>query len=103
MLRSFKAEFFKALAHPVRIRLLDALREGEQTVGDLQMALGVEQSSVSQHLAQLRTQEVVHARRDGTSVWYSVTDEALFDILDLARDIYQRKLSTSRARLRAGS
>ncbi|MDH2910824.1 MAG: metalloregulator ArsR/SmtB family transcription factor, partial [Candidatus Eremiobacteraeota bacterium] len=70
MLRNFKADLFKTLAHPARIRLLDALREGEKTVVELQQALDLGQPSVSQHLAALRGKGLVVARREGLFVRY---------------------------------
>jgi DNA-binding transcriptional ArsR family regulator len=82
MLRHFKADFFKTLAHASRIRIVDALRDGEMTVGDLQDELKMEQSSVSQHLAILRSRDFVQARREGTSVYYSVSDPAICDRTD---------------------
>jgi DNA-binding transcriptional ArsR family regulator len=97
VLRDFKAELFKALGHPMRIRILDALREGDLTVGDLQQRLKAEQSLVSQHLAALRSRDLVQGRREGTSVWYSVADPAIWQLLDTARDIYERQLSSNRA------
>jgi ArsR family transcriptional regulator len=62
----FKAEFFKALAHPARLVILEQLREGEKSVQELQLALGLDQSSVSQQLAVLRNRGIVAARREGT-------------------------------------
>ena len=62
-LSQFKAEFFKALSHPLRIRILDALRKGEVTVGDLTSRLGVEQSTLSQQLAILRNRDFILARK----------------------------------------
>lgn len=97
MLRHFKAEFFKTLAHPMRIRILDALRDGELTVGELQTRLEAEQSTVSQHLAALRAHDFVRPRRDGNSIWYSVTDGAIWQLLDIARDIYERQLKNTQA------
>jgi len=99
MLRHFKAEFFKTLAHPMRIRILDALRDGELTVGQLQRALEAEQSHVSQHLAALRAKDFVQARRAGTSVWYSVSDPGIWRLLDAAREIYERQLNQQQATL----
>ncbi|MGZ3497227.1 MAG: ArsR/SmtB family transcription factor [Vulcanimicrobiaceae bacterium] len=97
MLRNFKAELFKALSHPTRIRILDALREGEMTVGELQERLSAEQSTVSQHLAALRSKDLVQSRREGTSVWYAVSDPEIWQLLDTARDIYERQLKSNRA------
>src|SRR5689334_13490312 len=67
----FKAEFFKALAHPLRIAILDSLRDGESSVNDLCARLKVEQSSLSQQLAVLRNRNIVTARKDGLNVYYS--------------------------------
>ncbi|MHB1551046.1 MAG: ArsR/SmtB family transcription factor [Vulcanimicrobiaceae bacterium] len=101
MLRDFKAEMFKLLAHPMRIGILDALRDGELTVGELQQRLAAEQSTVSQHLAMLRTGDFVQARREGTSVWYTVSDAGVWQLLDTARSIYERRLEKNHAMLDA--
>jgi ArsR family transcriptional regulator len=101
MVRHFKAELFKSLSHPTRIRILDALRDGELTVGELQQHLAAEQSTVSQHLAALRGKELVYGRRDGTSVKYAVSDPAIWQMLDIARDIYERQLRSHQVMLEA--
>lgn len=99
MLRHFKAEFFRALSNPTRLRILDLLRDGEMTVGDIREELQAEQSTVSQHLAALRTIDFVQTRREGASIWYSVTDPAIWKLLDVARDIYERQLKRGRTML----
>jgi DNA-binding transcriptional ArsR family regulator len=88
----FKAEFFKALAHPLRIRILDELRKGEMTVNDLGSRLDVEQSNLSQQLAVLRNRNILAARKDGQNVYYSVRDPQLFDLLDVAKKIFNNHL-----------
>ena len=88
----FKAEFFKALAHPLRIRILDALRAGEVGVNDLCSRLAVEQSTLSQQLAVLRNRSIVVARKNGSSVFYSVQDPAIFRLLDAAKEIFNNHL-----------
>ncbi len=103
MLRNFKADLFKTLAHPARIRLLDALREGEKTVAELQQVLELGQSAVSQHLAALRGKGIVVARREGLFVRYSVADRRLWDLLDAARDFSDRLLREQRANFEAQS
>ena len=95
-MQNFKAELFKTLSHPTRLRILDALRDGELTVGEVQERLDVAQSTASQHLAALRARDLVEARREGTSVWYRVSDQAIWQVLDLARDIYERRLYKNR-------
>jgi len=91
-LRQFKADFFKALAHPMRIRLLELLRGGPMSVGLLQEAIGAPASSISQQLAVLRARSVVATERRGTTVIYSVRDTELFELLDAARRIFNAHL-----------
>jgi len=87
-LRKFKAEFFKALAHPGRIQIIECLRAGEKTVGEIQAFLADEPASASQHLALLRAKGIVEGRKSGTSVFYRVRDPRVFDLLDVAREIF---------------
>src|SRR5207302_7982260 len=91
-LSKFKAEFFKALAHPLRIQIIDALRGGEIGVSDLCTRLKVEQSSVSQQLAQLRSRNIVVGRKEGQNVYYSIRDKAIFRLLDAAKEIFNNHL-----------
>jgi DNA-binding transcriptional ArsR family regulator len=91
-LANFKAEFFKALAHPIRIRILDCLRGGEKGVNELSEMLQLEQANVSQQLAVLRVRNIVIGRKSGSSVFYSVSDPALFKLLDVAREISNNQL-----------
>jgi ArsR family transcriptional regulator len=87
-----KAEFFKALAHPLRVRILEALRLGELGVNELVLRLGVEQSTLSQQLAILRTRDIVVGRKSGNMVFYSVKDPATFRLLDVAQDVFNNHL-----------
>ena len=91
-LRRFKAEFFKALAHPLRIEILDSLRQGELGVNELCSLLKAEQSTLSQHLAVLRNKNIVTARKEGLNVYYSVRDKAVFKLLDIAKQIFNNQL-----------
>jgi ArsR family transcriptional regulator len=91
-LRQFKTEFFKALAHPLRIRLLELLRPGPMSVGQLQQAIGVPASSISQQLAVLRGRNIVVTERRGTTVIYRVRDPELFELLDVARRLFNAHL-----------
>jgi DNA-binding transcriptional ArsR family regulator len=99
-LQGFKADFFKALAHPIRIRLLELLRAHENSVQELQAALGLDQSTVSQQLAVLRAKNVVVARKEGTTVRYAVRDPLVGDLLDVARRIFNNQLAGTRTMLR---
>jgi DNA-binding transcriptional ArsR family regulator len=91
-LRQFKAEFFKALGHPLRIRVLELLRSGPLSVTQIQEATGAPSSSVSQQLAVLRSRNIVTTERRGTMVIYEVADAELFDLLDVARGIFNANL-----------
>ena len=88
----FKAEFFKALAHPLRIAVLDMLRGGELGVNELCSLLNVEQSTLSQQLAVLRNRDIVVARKEGLNVYYSVRDKTVFKLLDVAKQIFNNQL-----------
>ena len=99
-LSSFKAEFFKALAHPLRISILDSLRDGERTVAEISQKFDVEQSHTSQQLAVLRNKNIIVARKAGLNVYYSVNDPAIFKLLDVAREIFNNHLVDTQTMLK---
>jgi DNA-binding transcriptional ArsR family regulator len=80
-----KAELFKALGHPARIRVLEVLSEGEHSVSDLQPLVGIESSHLSQQLGILRRAGLVSSRKEGASVIYSLADPLLADLLAVAK------------------
>jgi DNA-binding transcriptional ArsR family regulator len=98
-LRNLKAGIFQALAHPTRIAIVDALREGEMGAGRLAELLHVEQANLSQHLAVLRGRRVVVNRRAGNQVYYSVRDPVLLQVLDLLRQYFLSHLNETLALL----
>ncbi len=91
-LSNFTAEFFKTLAHPLRIKILGALSQGEVGVNDLSTRLDVEQSKLSQQLAVLRKSNIVEGRKDGQNVFYSVRDPAIFRLLEDAKVVFNNHL-----------
>ena len=92
-LRRFKAGVFQALAHPTRIAIVELLRdEGAVPVSRIYERLGLEQANVSQHLAVLRSKQIVAGRKDGSQVFYSLRDPMLGKILDLMRDYFYANL-----------
>jgi DNA-binding transcriptional ArsR family regulator len=93
--RRFTSEFFRALAHPMRIRILELLRAGPLSVGQLQQAIGAPGSSISQQLAVLRGRNIVVTERRGTTVIYSVRDPGLYELLDVARRIVNADLASA--------
>ena len=86
-LSELKADLFKALAHPARIRVLEVLADGERSVGDMQPLVGIEASHLSQQLAVLRGAGLVTTRREGTSVVYSIGDPQLVELLAVAKRV----------------
>lgn len=93
-----KAEFFRTLGHPVRIRVLELLAEREHAVSELLPQVGVEPAHLSQQLAVLRRANLVVARRDGSTVWYSLVSPQVAELLRVARRLLTEVL-TSQAEL----
>lgn len=98
-LHRFKAEFFKALSHPLRLAILDALRTGEKSVGTLVDELEADQPAVSQQLSILRQRGFVETRKQGTTVYYRTVDPDVYTFLDLGRAIFERQLAQPWAKL----
>jgi ArsR family transcriptional regulator len=96
---ALKAELFKALAHPVRVRALEQLLRGERSVGELAAALEVEISHLSQQLGILRRAGVVVTRRAGNTVFYAIRDERLRQIFATAREMLVSRLEDSHSLL----
>jgi DNA-binding transcriptional ArsR family regulator len=82
-----KAELFKALAHPARIRALELLVEGDRSVGEMQPLVGIESSHLSQQLGVLRRAGLVSTRRSGTTVVYAISNPAVVELLASARRV----------------
>ncbi|MGD9797138.1 MAG: ArsR/SmtB family transcription factor [Acidimicrobiia bacterium] len=88
-----KAELFRALAHPARIRVLEVLADGERSVGELQPVVGIELSHLSQQLGVLRRAGLVVARKQGSSVIYAIRDPLTVELLRVARQLLINALS----------
>lgn len=92
-LHRFKAGLFKALGHPLRLRMLELLRHGEMSVRDLLRELDVEPSTASQQLGILRAQGVVESwRRDGV-VFYRIRDPLIAELLDVGRRVFATQVT----------
>lgn len=96
---ALKADFFRVLGHPARVRILQLLRGGERSVGALQEVLELDSSAVSQHLAALRRQGLVSGRKEGTTVYYRVSDPRTLELLELAKTIITGRLEHNQALL----
>ena len=91
-----KADFFKTLGHPARIRVLEILRDGERSVAEMMPLVGLEQSHLSHQLAVLRRGGIVRSRKERATVLYSVIDPRTFHLLETAKEIIATSLSESR-------
>lgn len=91
-LLNFKAKFFKALANPLRIRILDELRKKELTVSEIRDRLEIELPNVSQQLSVLKSNDLVVARKQGNNIYYSCSDPTVFRLLDVAKEIFNNHL-----------
>jgi len=91
-----KAELFRALSHPARIRIIETLGRGEQSVGEMQPDIGIELSHLSQQLAVLRRAGLVVSRKEGQSVYYSVKDPLVTELLKVAKQLLISSLTETR-------
>ena len=98
-LRQFKAEIFQALGHPTRIAIVEALREGEKSAGQLIEQLDLEQANASQHLAILRARQLVVNRKEGNQVFYSLRSPMLVEVLDILKRYFYSHLTQTRSML----
>lgn len=76
------AQRFRVLGEPMRIKLLDHLRDGDASVGELQEALGASQQNVSKHLGVLLQADMVSRTKQGTSARYAITDDTVFELCE---------------------
>ena len=94
-----KAELFRALGNPGRIRILEQLVQGERSVGELQPLVGLESSHLSQQLGVLRRANLVVARKEGSQVFYSVRSALMADVLAAAKELLVSSLAETRSLL----
>jgi DNA-binding transcriptional ArsR family regulator len=92
-LRQFKADIFQGLANPTRIAIVELLRDGELSAGEILERLQVEQANLSQHLAVLRSKQIVSHRKVSNQVFYSIKAPVLIEVLDLLKQFFQAHLN----------
>jgi DNA-binding transcriptional ArsR family regulator len=95
-LSAVKAELFKALAHPARVRALEVLAEGERSVGELQPLVGIELAHLSQQLGVLRRAGLVTTRKAGSTVYYTIKDPLVAELLFVAKKLLLSSLTETR-------
>lgn len=98
-LNEIKADLFKALAHPARVRVLEVLVDGERSVGELQPLVGIESSHLSQQLGVLRRAGLVATRKDGNAVIYALRDPLVAELLAVAKRLLLVSLTQTRVLL----
>jgi len=89
------AQILKTLANPRRLMIMDCLHRGEKTVGEIEVAVELPQANVSQHLAALRAQGLVVARREGNTVRYSLVSETVVKACDLFHDFLMERMRSN--------
>ena len=82
------SDLLKLLGHPDRLMVLCQLKFGEQSVGELARNLNIKQSPLSQHLARMRYEGVVSSRRDAQTMYYSIADEKVAQVVSVLYDLY---------------
>ena len=87
-----KADFLKALSHPLRLQIIEFLKNGEKNVGSIIKALGIPQSSLSRHLTILREAGVLKSRQQGTVIYYNIEDHDIFHVLRPIAEMLRKKL-----------
>ena len=96
-----QADFCKGMAHPTRIRILKSLEAGEKTVNEIAGLVGITQANTSQHLALLRQLGLLSTRREGTSVYYSISDHRIVEACELVRSCIEERVKKSQMMLGA--
>lgn len=87
-----KAEFLRALAHPVRLEIIEFLKTGEKNVGTIVKTLRVPQSSLSRHLLELREAGILKSRQQSTIIYYDIENRAIFQVLRPIAEMLHKKL-----------
>lgn len=92
-----QAEICKTLADPKRLKIINELRQGELTVTDLSTRLGLSQSNTSQHISTLKRRGLLNARREGTSIYYSLSSDRIASACDLVHSFLMEQLKSGDA------
>lgn len=87
------ADLCKMLSHPTRLRIMEQLRDGEKTVSQLVSNVDASQSNISQHLGELKRRRLVRSRRDGSNVYYHLSQPKILDACDTIREVLINQLT----------
>ena len=92
-------ELYKVLIHPLRLYIMDALRQGEKSVGELLIGLEVSKANISQHLTILKSHGIISARRDGQNIYYKLEQPKIIDAMDTVHEILIGVLNNEKSKL----
>ena len=95
MVYKVKADFLGSMSHPIRLKIIEALKGKEKCVGSLMRELGVQQSSLSRHLLALRDAGILKSRHERTTVYYSIQDYEIFQVLRPVAVMLRKKFKQS--------
>ena len=101
-LYAYHAEMCKVFSHPKRLELIELLREGEFSVGDLSQKLELSPANLSQHLAMMRERRILACRKEGNNVYYRIANPKLLQAFDLLRQILVEQIGQDAALIRVG-
>jgi ArsR family transcriptional regulator len=90
---NMQATISKTLANPIRLAILHTLKDEEKSVGELADIIGISQSNLSQHLALMRQIDILKTRKNGTSIYYSVTNPKINEACEIVREILSDQLN----------
>lgn len=93
-IHELQADVFKALSHPARLRILSALRERKRCACNLALELGIEQSNFSRHIAALKNSGLIRSWKEGVSVFFTIADQRVIDLLDTANEILKHRIQS---------
>ncbi len=92
-----KADFLKALAHPMRLQIIELLKDGERNVGSIMKILNMQQSSLSRHLTVLREAGILKSRQQGTVIYYDIENHDIFHVLRPMAEMLRKRLRKTEA------
>lgn len=92
-----KADFLNTLAHPVRLQIIEFLKNGEKNAGAIVKTLSIPQSSLSRHLMILREGGILKSRQQGTAIYYGIEDRDIFRVLRPIAEMLRKKLKKTEA------
>ncbi len=92
-----RAQIFKILGHPLRLAILDELRNGERCVQDLESRLGAEQSNISRHLSLLKQIGIIDCRKEGLFVYYFLAIPCISNFFDCVNQVILKRVANSQA------